>query len=158
MFDHRDVKILALLQENARITASEVAKAVNLSVPAAGERMKKLVDSGFVKRFAAILDAKQAGLDLTAFIFVVSASSDHYEDFVKKAQESPFVLECHSITGEGSHLLKVRVANSTALEKILRAIQAWPGVTRTHTDLVLSTYKEEVSIDLGSLAAKYQSK
>jgi Lrp/AsnC family leucine-responsive transcriptional regulator len=57
-------------------------------------------------------------------------------------------MECHSVTGDGSHLLKVRVKNSTALEKLLRDIQSWPGVIRTHTSVVMSTYKEGFELDL----------
>lgn len=60
-------------------------------------------------------------------------------------------MECHSITGGGSHILKVRVQNSQALEDLLYKIQNWPGVSRTQSNLVLSTYKEETSIDLNIL-------
>jgi Lrp/AsnC family leucine-responsive transcriptional regulator len=52
------------------------------------------------------------------------------------------VLEVHSITGEGSHLLKVRTTNTTTLERFLSDIQAIPGVTHTTTSIVLSSFKE----------------
>jgi Lrp/AsnC family leucine-responsive transcriptional regulator len=148
MLDEKDLQILQLLQRNARMTASEVAGEVGLSVPAAAERIKKLVEHGIITAFTARLNAKQLGFDLTAFIAVVSASSDHYEEIIDQARDNPAVLECHSITGEGSHLLKVRVRNSTELEKLLRDIQAWPGVIRTHTMVVLSTYKESSELEL----------
>jgi Lrp/AsnC family leucine-responsive transcriptional regulator len=56
------------------------------------------------------------------------------------------ILECHAITGEGSHLLKVRTANTASLEKLLAKIQAWSGVLNTRTNLVLSTSKETMRI------------
>lgn len=148
MFDERDIQILNILQENGRSTASDIAKDVNLSIPAVGERIKKLTEKGLIKRFTVVLDHKRAGLDLTAFVFIVSEHSDHYGEFVKFAEESPSVLECHSITGGGSHILKVRVENSQALEDLLYEIQNWPGVSRTQSNLVLSSYKETFNIDL----------
>lgn len=148
MFDNRDIKILNILQENARSTASDIAKEVDLSIPAVGERIKKLSEKGLIKRYTAVLDHKQAGLDLTAFVFIVSEHSDHYGEFVKFAENSTAVLECHSIIGGGSHILKVRVENSQALEDLLYEIQNWPGVSRTQSNLVLSTYKETSNIEL----------
>jgi len=154
MIDERDIQILDLLQENGRATASEIAKVVHLSIPAIGERIKKLTEKGLIKSYSTVLDHKKAGLDLTAFVFIVSEHSDHYQKFVERAKASPAVLECHSIIGGGSHILKVRAENSQALEDLLYEIQNWPGVSRTQSNLVLSTYKESLSIDLTTLSAK----
>ena len=151
MIDDRDIQILELLQENGRATASEIAKVVQLSIPAIGERMKKLTEKGLIKGYSTVLDHKKAGLDLTAFVFIVSEHSDHYDKFIEKATSSKSILECHSIIGAGSHILKVRVRNSQALEDLLYEIQNWPGVKRTQSNLVLSTYKESTAIDLQAL-------
>ena len=88
---------------------------------------------------------------MTAFIFIVSEHSDHYDQFVKKTKETKEILECHSVTGRGSHILKIRVKNSQAFEDLLYKIQNWPGVSRTQSNVVLSTYKETTEIDLKSL-------
>ena len=88
MFDKRDIQILEILQENGRSTASDIAKEVKLSIPAVGERIKKLTENGIIKRFAAIIDHKAAGLDVTAFVSIISEHSDHYEDFIEKATKS----------------------------------------------------------------------
>jgi Lrp/AsnC family leucine-responsive transcriptional regulator len=151
MLDRINLEILNLIQKNARISASEIASEVGLSVPAAAERVKKLVESKLITGFNTKLNAKEMGFDLCAFIAVDSASSDHYKDIINEAVKNNFVLECHSVTGEGSHLLKIRAKNSTELEKLLSDIQAWPGVIRTHTMLVLSTFKETTDIDLDEL-------
>lgn len=148
MIDARDIQILELLQENGRATASEIAKVVQLSIPAIGERIKKLTEKGLIKGYSTVLDPKKAGLDLTAFVFIVSERSDHYDAFVHKATASKAVMECHSIIGSGSHILKVRAENSQALEDLLYEIQNWPGVNRTQSNLVLSSYKETSAIDL----------
>jgi Lrp/AsnC family transcriptional regulator, leucine-responsive regulatory protein len=62
--------------------------------------------------------------------------------------DHPQVLECHSITGQGSHLLKIRTENTSTLEVLLAEIQAWPGVQWTTTSIVLSTMKETSYLDL----------
>ena len=143
MIDKTDIFILEIVQEDGRASLSEIAKKVKLSIPAAGERIKKLSEKGLLKKFQLLFQIiKKAGLDLTAFVFIVSEHSDHYSKFVEEANNCKAVLECHSITGGGSHILKVRVENSQALEDLLYEIQNWPGVSRTQSNLVLSTYKE----------------
>ncbi len=151
MFDKKDIQILDILQADGRSTASDIAKEVDLSIPAVGERIKKLTEKGLIKQFSAILDHKQIGLDLTAFVFIISEHSDHYDGFIEKAKETKAILECHSITGGGSHILKVRVKSSQALEDLLYEIQNWPGVSRTQSNVVLSTYKETMMNDLITL-------
>tara|TARA_Y100000748_G_scaffold48652_1_gene37094 strand:+ start:303 stop:782 length:480 start_codon:yes stop_codon:yes gene_type:complete len=152
MIDKTDISILEIVQRDGRASASEIAKAVGLSIPAVSERIKKLTDKGLIGKFVGILNHKNAGLDLTAFVFIVSEHSDHYNNFIDEANKCDSVMECHSITGGGSHILKVRVENSQALEDLLYEIQNWPGVSRTQSNLVLSTYKEETSIDLNILS------
>lgn len=148
MSDTKDIEILGLLQDNARMTASEIAGQVGLSVPAISERIKKLTEAGYIKHFTAQLNPRKMGFDLTAYITVVSSSSDHYDEVIQCTQDNFAVLECHSVTGDGSHLLKVRVPNSAGLEALLHDIQLWPGVARTHTMVVLSTYKEGMLLNL----------
>ena len=152
MLDNIDIEILKILQKDGRSSASDISKSLDLSVPAISERIKKLTEKGIIERFSAILNHKKAGLDLTAYVFIVSEHSDHYDKFVDNANKCEAVMECHSITGSGSHILKVRVKNSQALEDLLYDIQNWPGVSRTQSNLVLSSYKEETSIDLNILS------
>jgi Lrp/AsnC family leucine-responsive transcriptional regulator len=139
--DEIDLQLLKLLQEDGRMPQCDLADAVGLSSPATGERLRKLLERGIV-RFTAVLDPKQLEKDITAFIAVGIDGSKHYEGFVRKAIEHPEVLECHAITGEGSHILKVRTGNTLDLERLLATVQAWPGVHRTTTSIVLSTRKE----------------
>ena len=148
MLDQKDLLLLKLLQKNSRISASEVGEKLKLSVPAASERIKKLLEGGYIKKFTAQLDSRKLGYDLTAFISVDSASSSHYEDIVERSSKNDFVLECHSVTGEGSHLLKIRLKTSTDLESLLSEIQGWPGVVRTHTWVVLSSFKESLDLKI----------
>ncbi len=148
MIDEKDRIILELLQQDGRKTAKDISEYVNLSIPAVTERIKKLMDDGTIHDIRAVVDPKRLGYDVTAFILVVMASSEHYEELVDHVKKTGEVLECHSITGEGSHILKVRTHDASSLEQLLREIQSWPGVTQTHTMLVMSTYKEDTKIQL----------
>jgi Lrp/AsnC family leucine-responsive transcriptional regulator len=142
MLDDIDVKILEILQKNARTKRNDLAEAVDLSLPSVSDRLKKLEDNGVITGYFATVDPKKMGRDITAFIFVRVDSSKHYNSFIDHAKHVDDILECHAITGEGSHLLKVRTANTASLEKLLAKIQAWGGVMSTRTNLVLSTAKE----------------
>lgn len=146
--DDKDRLILEILQKDGRMTASEVADHVDLSVPTVAERIRKLVENGVIQEFRAVVNAKEVGYDVTAYILMDMSSSDHYADVIDHAQETGEVLECHSITGEGSHILKVRTQDTSSLEALLREIQAWPGVIRTHTMIVMSTFKEATRLKM----------
>ena len=140
--DPIDHRILEILQKNARTRLNDMAQQLGLTIPTISERIQKLEDRGFIKGYTAILDAKRLGKDITAFITVSIDSSKHYQMFMERARETEEILECHSVTGEGSHLLKVRAENTNSLEKLLSRIQSWPGVLSTKTSVVLSTIKE----------------
>jgi Lrp/AsnC family leucine-responsive transcriptional regulator len=140
--DEIDAKILELLQRSGRMKRSDVAEEVDLSISAVSERMRKLEERGVIEGYTAVVDAKRLRLDITAFIRVSVDGSEHYPEFVSRVTDMEHVLELHSITGEGSHLMKVRVKDTTYLERFLSEIQALPGVSRTTTSIVLSTFKE----------------
>jgi Lrp/AsnC family leucine-responsive transcriptional regulator len=146
MLDEIDITILDILQKKGRTRRINLAEAVGLSLPSVSERLAKLEDHGIITGYFARLDAKKVGKDITAFIFVTVDSSRHYPAFLEHAKEMDEILECHAITGEGTHLLKVRTTNTASLERLLAKIQAWSGVTRTQTDVVLSTAKETARV------------
>jgi len=140
LIDHR---LLEILQRNARAKLISIAEEIGLTIPSISDRIQKLEAGGFIKSYSAILDPKRLGKDITAFITVTVDSSKHYQTFTERARENEEILECHSITGEGSsHLLKVRTEDVNLLEKLVSRIQSWPGVLSTKTNFVLSTIKE----------------
>lgn len=142
MLDDIDAKIIDILQRKGRIRRNDLAEAVGLSLPSVSDRLRKLEENGFITGYHAVVDHKRLGKDITAFVFVTIDSSRHYGTFLEHANSMDEVLECHAITGEGSHLLKIRTANTASLEKLLAKIQAWTGIQSTRTNLVLSTSKE----------------
>lgn len=140
--DEIDAKILELLQENGRMKRNAIAEVVDLSVPSVSERMRKLKERGVLLGYSAEVDTKRLNYDITAFIRVTVDGSTNYPIFVDHAKEIPEVLEVHSITGEGSHILKVRTQSTTTLERLLSKVQSWPGVHGTSSSIALSTFKE----------------
>jgi Lrp/AsnC family transcriptional regulator, leucine-responsive regulatory protein len=140
--DKIDAQILDRLQEDGRVSQHELARSVGLSAPAIADRLRKLEERGIIRQYTAVLDARLLGWDITAFIAVGMTGSRHFPDFRARVAELAEVQECHSVTGSGSHLLKVRAADTAGLERLLAQIQAWPGVQWTTTSVVLSTLKE----------------
>ena len=148
MLDGLDIKILNLLQGNARMKRNEIAEKIGLSLPSVSERLHKLEEKGLIQGYFAKLDRKSFGYDILAYVFVTMESSKHYKGFIHKAEKIPEILECHSVLGEGSHLLKIIAKNSETLEKLLGDIQSWPGVISTRTTYILSTIKETTEINI----------
>lgn len=144
--DEMDARILELLQERGRIKRNEISEAVGMSVPSVSDRMRKLEERGIIQGYHAVVDARRVGYDISAFIRVMVDRSNHYALFVERASALPEVQEVHSITGEGSHILRVLVRNTAALERLLGTIQEWPGVHGTSTSIVLSSFKDTRSV------------
>lgn len=152
--DGIDLKILEILQVRGQTTRSELAEEVKLSIPSVSERIRKLSESGFIRSINAVLDAHMVHLEVTAFILVSSESPRYYPKIIERAATFDEILECHAITGEGSHLLKVRTHNTATLEKLLSEIQSWPGVRTTRTNVVLSTHKETTVVPLNHFLSR----
>ena len=138
--DDLDRKILDFLQKDGRMAASHIADDLDISIPTVTDRIKKLSESGVIKGFQVTLDPKLLGLDVSAIITVISESSEHYKEVIQAARNTPEVVQCYSTTGKGSHTLIIVAKNSQALEELLRKIQNWPGVSRTETQVILSSY------------------
>ena len=125
--DKIDVKIIECLKKNARENASVIGSQVNMSVS---------------------LDSKKLGMDITAFI---SVSMEHpkynnnFNEFVKTHKQ---ITECHYITGDFDFLLKVNTESTGGLESLLNEIKSAGGVSLTKTLVVLSTVKEDYSVNL----------
>lgn len=154
--DHTDVQILNLLQAKGRMKRNDIADRVGLSVPSVSERMRKLEEKGVIKGYHAILDAKRINMDITAFIRVAVDGSAHYKSFIEQALKLPEVQEVHSITGDGSHIMKIRTKNTTTLEQLLSRIQSWPNVHGTSTSIVLSSYKETRELPVEPMTLPFQ--
>tara|TARA_Y100000590_G_C15658342_1_gene991569 strand:- start:109 stop:534 length:426 start_codon:yes stop_codon:yes gene_type:complete len=141
MLDDKDKKIIEILSVSGREPASNISSKIGLSVPAVIDRINKLQEADIITGFKADINYKKLGMDVSALITLISDSSQHYYDVIKKAKKIPEVVNCFATTGSGSHVLFIRTQNTNTLEKLLRNIQQWPGVNRTETQLILSSGK-----------------
>ncbi|MGE5810333.1 MAG: Lrp/AsnC family transcriptional regulator [Ignavibacteria bacterium] len=148
MLDDLDNKILQILQKKGRTKRNELAEAIGLSIPSVSERLHKMEEKGIIEGYYTKINRKAFGYDIMAFILVMMDSSKHYKNLIAHVEKNPNILECHSVLGEGSHILKAISKNTDALEKLLGEIQAWPGVLGTKTTFVLSSSKETLAIDI----------
>ncbi|MEW6060543.1 MAG: Lrp/AsnC family transcriptional regulator, partial [Bacteroidota bacterium] len=146
--DDIDITILDILQKSGRTRRNDLAQAVDLSIPSVSERLRKLEENGFITGYYAFVEPKKVGKDITAFITVTVDSSKHYTAFIEHAKTTDEILEVHSVTGSGTHLLKIRTENTSTLEKLLSKIQAWSGVVNTTTSVVLSSMKETTRLKI----------
>jgi Lrp/AsnC family leucine-responsive transcriptional regulator len=158
LLDQIDLKILSILQAQGRSRLADIAEEVDLSAPAVMERVKKLEAHGVIKGYAALLDGKMVGKDITAFIGVSVAHQRDIDRFAAQMLRYADVLECHHVTGDESFILKVKAANTSSLEKLLGEIRSVEGVTRTVTRIVLSTAKESQILELDDGLAESQAK
>ncbi len=148
--DETDVKILALLQSNARMTQADIAKAVGLAPSAVLERMRKLEAKGAVREYVARVDPRLVDRALLAFVAV--RTTEHGPDMPSAValSEIPEVLEVHHVAGDDCYLLKVRARDAEHLGQLLRSkIAMVRGVRSTRTTIVLESVKESTRIPFG---------
>ncbi len=144
--DGLDIKILKLLQENARMTVSEMAGRINLSVPAVSDRLKKLEASGIIAKYVAIVNPEHFRKELTAIMFISLERPKFTEQFVQFVQGEDEILECHYVAGDFDYALKIVTHSAATLERLLNRIKSVPGIQKTRTVMVLSTVKNNHSI------------
>ncbi|MEE9569102.1 MAG: Lrp/AsnC family transcriptional regulator [Candidatus Binatia bacterium] len=146
--DNLDLHILSLLQENCKLSLNKIGERVGLSGPSVLERIKKLEESGIIRGYTVVLDARKLGKDITAFIGVFINHPKLISSFEKAIDRFEEVQECHHVTGEYALLLKVKTDNTSGLEELIRKIRSVDGVSWTETSVVLSTHTEGLRLDL----------
>jgi Lrp/AsnC family transcriptional regulator, leucine-responsive regulatory protein len=133
-----DRRIIALLADDGRMSFTDLAKATGLSVSAVHQRVRRLQKRGVVQGFTARLDLDEIGLPLTAFVSIKPIDPAAPDDAPDRLAHLDAIEACHSVAGEESYILKVRVATPGALEELLQQIRAAANVA-TRTTVVLST-------------------
>jgi Lrp/AsnC family leucine-responsive transcriptional regulator len=145
--DDTDRQLLALLQDDDRLSLADLGKHVGLAPSSVNERIKRLGQRGVIEGFHAHVIPESLGLDLLAFVFVGWSNPATEAAFLARIQASRAVLECHHVTGSWNYLLKVRLPNTRDLERFLgQVIKEVPGVERTETIIALSSAKETTAL------------
>lgn len=150
--DEIDRKIIDIVQADGRVTNAALASATALSVSAANDRLRRLQERGVIAGWSARVDPDAVGLEMLAFLFVLIDRTEHNAPFLAAASALPEVLELHHVTGEWSYLLKVRVAGTRALERLVSdRIKTIPGVARSLTFIALSSAKETAALPVADM-------
>lgn len=139
--DRFDRMLLALLQQDGRLSNQALAERVNLSPSACLRRVRALEEAGYITGYRALLDAKLLGLSLTALLHISMDrhTPERFARFEAEISVIPEVLECLLITGQqADYQLKVVVADMDAYQELLlNRITRIPGVTGAHSSFVL---------------------
>ena len=126
--DPTDIAIIEVLQDNARISVSELGRKVGLSQPATSERLKRLEERGVVTGYKAVIDPVSVGLGMMAVIRL-RTTHEHIKPCLKQFSQMPQVIEVLRLTGEDCFHLKVIIPSPTELENIVDAIARYGSVT-----------------------------
>lgn len=148
--DRIDLTILDALQKNGRISNSTLAQRVNLSASPCLERVKRLEQEGYIERYGAFLNASKLKYGMTAFIQVTldRTTADIFNKFRAQVIEIKEVAECHMVVGGFDYLLKLRFENMEAYRILLGNIVDLPGVSQTHTYVVVEHVKRYSGIPI----------
>lgn len=157
-FDDKDAEILAMLQENGRVSNAEIARQVALAPSAVLERIRKLEAKGTVRGYHAALDPRSVGRSLLAFVFVRADERVAEPRTGSALAEIPEVQEVHHIAGEDCYLVKVRAASPEHLGRLLRErFGAIDAVRSTRSTIVLETLKETFTVPIPTAPAAEDS-
>lgn len=144
--DKIDLNIISLLQQNARMSISEISSKVNLSISAVSERLKKLEHSDYIKQYTAIVNPESFHKDLTVIMFVSLERSQYSHKFLEFIEHEEEILECHYIAGSYDYSMKIITRNTESLQDIINKLKSLPGIRKTQTNVVLSSVKNNYSI------------
>ncbi|SMP32806.1 Lrp/AsnC family transcriptional regulator [Chryseobacterium profundimaris] len=142
--DDKDLQLLRLLQNDSKLTVKELAKEVNLSPSPVFERVKRLEQEGYIKKYAAILDAEKLNLGFTVYCQLKLKSNDSYLaiEFEREILEIEEVAECYSISGDFDFLLKVYVKDMKQYQNfVFNILGAVPSIGSTHSTFVMAQVK-----------------
>lgn len=132
--DAIDLKIIKLLESNSRVSLTQLAKQVYLSLPAISARVEKMEETGLIRRYTAMLDPQKMGITITAFINI-SMNANNQKDFIEYVQTNANITECYHVAGPYSMLLKAMFTSTSQLDSCIERLQHFGN---TQTQIVLS--------------------
>jgi len=145
--DKIDHKILELLQQDAGISASDIAEQVNLSQPPCWRRIKRLEEEGFIVKRTAILDAKKLGLNLVVYAQVSLIANSELEAFEREVKKIEEITECYIMLGDVDFLLRIDTTDIAGYERLYRdQLSKIPGVQAFNTNVAMTAVKRTTKL------------
>lgn len=150
-FDSIDKKLIALLQDNCKKTNKELSSILNLSVTAVYERIKKLENQGYIKKYVALVKKEKVEKSFVAFCHI--KLSQHTQKYVVKFEKEVAnleeVLECYHISGDYDYLIKVIVKDMEAFrEFMVKKLTTISHIGSTHSMFMINEVKHTTAISL----------
>jgi Lrp/AsnC family transcriptional regulator, leucine-responsive regulatory protein len=149
--DRIDMQLLKALQANARISMTDLAEIVSLSVSPCAERIKRLERDGFITGYHARLSPQAMGQSLLVFVEIKLAakSGQMFEDFKREVRKLPNILECHLVSGDFDYIIKARIPEMNAYRRLLGdMLLTLPGATESRSYIVMEEIKETLELTL----------
>lgn len=151
--DETDLRILRVLQEDARITNVELAARVHLSPSPCLARVRALENAGVIKRHVSLLDPRKVGLGVSVFVQItlerqVERALEQFEQAIIDYDE---VMECYLMTGDADYLIRIVVPDVEALERfIVQELTKLPGVANIRSSFALKQVKYKTALPLSA--------
>lgn len=156
--DRYDLKILAALQKDSRISNQELAEQIGLSPSPCSRRVKQLEDAGYITRQVALLDQRKLGLTLTVFVMIGldRHTPDRFSGFEKTIRQCPEVLSCSLVTGmDADYQLRVVVPDMDHYQHfLLDTLTRIEGVSSVRSSFVLNQVVSSTELPLGHLVTR----
>lgn len=147
-----DRSILKLLQEDARMANSDIAKKLDIAASVIWDRIKKMEERGVIKKYRAVVNPEAIGLNILAFSTIVVNSTNWSNKCSKHLEEIENIEELHEVVGESSYLAKIRVKDMNELSEILKnKIAIIPEVELTKTVIAVNSVKENPHPNLNEI-------
>lgn len=148
-----DFRILELLQQDAGLSAADIAEQVGMSQSPCWRRINRLEEAGIIRRRVALVDREKMGLGMLVFVMVtLSAHGRQYlEDFERAVRELPQVLECFTITGTSDYMLKIIARDTQDYEQFMRhQLSLLQGVHEFHSFVALTEIKYSTALPVAA--------
>jgi Lrp/AsnC family leucine-responsive transcriptional regulator len=142
LLDRIGLKIISVLQADARMPLSRIGDKVGLSAPAVAERMRKMEEAGIIEGYHAHIAPEAIGRPVSAFINL-STDPRHYKAVKRLAMDMHRITACHHISGKASFIIQVRVEDLPALEAVVERLSPFG---QTQTAIVLSTAVDKYAL------------
>jgi Lrp/AsnC family leucine-responsive transcriptional regulator len=149
--DKTDLLILRTIQENSRLTTKELAAKVNLSSTPVFERLRRLENNGYIKKYIAVLDAEKMNQGFVVFCTVKlrRMNCDIANDFVRIIRQIPEVTECYNISGSSDYLLKIHAPNMKYYQEfILNVLGKVESLGSLESMFVMDEVKHEYGVPI----------
>lgn len=147
MVDELDIKIISLLQKNARLSFREIARELDVAVGTVYNRIKKLEESGVIKGYAPVLDYEKLGFGLTALIGV-KAQGRKIQEIERKIAEKSRAMMVYDITGEFDIFVIAKFRDREDMNRFVKWLLSLDGVEKTNTSVAMQVVKEEPRLSL----------